>query len=397
MKLSKNAQSLTPEGAYAVLSEAQKLERAGKKIIHLEIGQPDFPTPDHISKAAINAIKSGKTKYTPPLGTYELRKVLAQNVTKKYGTSVNPEQIAITPSGKTAIFIALAAILNPGDEVIYPDPGFPTYKTLTQFFSGIPKPIELLEERGFSFNLKNLEKLINSKTRVLIINSPSNPTGGVIPSNDLKVIADLVKDKNIWVVSDDIYSETLYTKEPFASIYTYPKMKERTIILDSFSKTYAMTGWRLGYMVVPEKYIEKVDCLLTHTVGCTASFTQEAGIAAILGPAAGGERSRTKKPLFDMVKQFRIRRDYIVKALNEIPGITCQEPQGAFYVFPNIKSFKMSSKNLAKYLLNEAGVALLDGTAFGKFGEGYLRISYAADLKTLEKGINQIAKALKKA
>lgn len=387
MKLSKNAQSLTPEGAYAVLSQAQKLERSGKKIIHFEIGQPDFPTPNHITEAAIHALKSGKTKYTPPLGTYELRKVLAQNVTKKYGISVNPEQIAITPSGKTAIFIALAAILNPGDEVIYPDPGFPTYRSLTQFFGAIPKPIELLEERGFSFNLKKLEKLINSKTRVLIINSPSNPTGGVIPAHDLKVIADLVKETDLWVVSDDIYSETLYTKEPFASIYAYPKMKERTIILDSFSKTYAMTGWRLGYMVVPEKFIEKVDCLLTHTIGCTASFTQEAGIAAILG---------SEKPLFDMVKQFRIRRDYIVKALNEIPGITCQEPQGAFYVFPNIKSFKMSSKNLAKYLLNEAGVALLDGTAFGKFGEGYLRISYAADLKTLEKGITQIAKALKK-
>lgn len=387
MKLSIGAESLTPEGAYAVLSEAQKLERSGQTIIHLEIGQPDFATPDHITKAAIAALKRGMTKYTPPLGTYELRKVIAQKITEKRGVYVKPEQIAVTPSGKTAIFIAMAAVLNPGDEVIYPDPGFPTYKALTEFFGAVPRPVELLEERGFSFNLKKLEKSINKKTKLLIINSPSNPTGGVIPAEDLKAIASMVKDTKCWVVSDDIYSETLYTKEPFASIYTYPKMKERTIIVDSFSKTYAMTGWRLGYMVVPRNFIEKIDCLLTHTVGCTASFTQEAGIAAINGPT---------KPLTDMVREFRKRRDYIVKALNEIPGVVCPKPQGAFYVFPNIKSFGRSSKYIAKYLLNEAGVALLDGTAFGKFGEGYLRISYAADLNTLKNGVAKIAKALKK-
>lgn len=373
--------SLAPEGAYAVLFQAQELERAGKNIIHLEIGQPDFPTPKHIVEAAVQALRNGKTKYTPSLGIVPLRQCIASSLTSSHGKEVDYRQIAITPSGKTAIFAAMAAVVNPGDEVIYPDPGFPTYKTLIDFFGAKPVPVPLVEESHFSFDMAEFRRRLSKKTKLVILNSPSNPTGGVIPRKDLEEIADRIGGGGAWVLSDEMYRKILYINEPYTSIYSLPNMKSRTIIVDGFSKTYAMTGWRLGYLVAPTGIIVKIDYLLTHSVGCTASFTQEAGIAAI---------ESSQKQVTLMVSEFRKRRDFVVKTLNTIPGITCQIPDGAFYVFPNISSFKRTSKQLASYLLQKAGVALLDGTAFGMHGEGHLRLSYAADMKTLAEGLDRI-------
>ena len=372
--------SLAPEGAYAVLSQALELERAGKTIIHLEIGQPDFPTPKHIVEAAVQALRSGKTKYTPPLGIVQLRQSVAFSLISSHG-EVDYRQVAITPSGKTALFAAMTAVVNPGDEVIYPDPGFPTYKTLIEFFGAKPVPIPLVETNHFSFDMAVFRRRISRKTKLIILNSPSNPTGGVIPRKDLEEIADRIGGTSAWVLSDEMYKKILYVNEPYTSIYSLPNMKGRTIIVDGFSKTYAMTGWRLGYLVAPPSVIERIDYLLTHSVGCTASFTQEAGIAAI---------ESSQKQVTLMVSEFRKRRDFVVKTLNNIPGVTCQNPDGAFYVFPNVSSFHKSSKDIASHLLHYSGVALLDGTAFGKYGEGHLRLSYAADMKTLAKGLDRI-------
>ncbi len=378
---------LAPEGAYFMLTQATALERKGISIVHFEIGQPDYPTPAHIVEAGVRALHEGKTKYTPPLGIYELREAIATRITKSRGIKTVAEEVAVTPSGKTALFAAMAAVLNPRDEVLYPDPGFPTYRTLIDFLGAVGKPVPLRESRHFSFDLDVFARQITKKTKLVILNSPSNPTGGYIPRADIRRIASLVKKTNAWVMTDEMYSDLPYTDEPYASIYSEPGMKERTILVHGFSKTYAMTGWRLGYLVVPERIIHIIDYLLTHTVGCTASFTQEAGIAALQG---------TQKDVKTMVSSYHKRRDYIVRVLNEIPGIHCEVPQGAFYVFPNISSFGLSSQKLALYLLHEAHVALLPGTAFGSYGEGYVRISYATSMSQLKEGVRRIALALAK-
>ena len=385
MRLASRMHQLAPEGAFEVLAKAQELERQGRSIIHLEIGQPDFETPSHIADAGIRAIREGKTKYTPSLGIMPLRKSLAEYITKTRKVSANYSNIAVTPSCKTALFCALASIVEPADEVLYPDPGFAAYKILVQFFGGKPVPIPLVEERQFSFDMKIFKKKFSSRTKAIILNFPSNPTGTTIPPEDLEEIASLVKNSDCWIISDEIYSRILYTHEPFISIYSLPNMQKRTIIVDGFSKTYSMTGWRLGYMVIPENIIERIDNLLTHSVACTASFTQEAGLAALV---------KSQAPVVNMIKEFKKRRDFAVKELNSIKGVSCLTPQGAFYVFPNIKSFKKSSKEIASCLLQEAGVALLDGTAFGRYGEGYLRISYATDIKNLQEGLRKIKSAL---
>lgn len=385
--LSSSVNTLTPEGAYKVLSMAQKLERKGKKIIHLEIGQPDFDTPVHIQKKAIQAISKGQTKYTPPLGMMDIRESVQQYVRSTRNIRVGIDRIAITPSGKTAIFAVFASLINPGDEVIYPDPGFPTYRALIDYFGAVPKPIPLVEKNSFSFDIHAFKKALSKKTKLVIINSPSNPTGGVIPLHDLKTIAREVSKTKAFVMSDEMYSQMTYLDEQYTSIFTLPHMRNRTFVVDGFSKTYAMTGWRLGYMIMPPGFTEKVDCFLTHSVGCTASFTQIAGSHAL-----ESSQNSVKK----MMKEFRKRRDFTAHALNDIDRVTCQMPEGAFYVFPNITSFNKSSKYVAKYLLEQAGVALLDGTSFGEFGEGYLRISYATSIPVLKRGIKKIKKALGK-
>lgn len=387
MKLAKRMLELMPEGAFTVLNKAQKLERQGKKIIHFEIGQPDFPTSPHIVAAGIEALKMGKTKYTSSLGIYKLRKALAQHISKRSGVKTTINNIAVTPGCKTAIFCALASIIDPGDEVIYPDPGFPAYKSLINFFGGKAVAIPLVEENQFSFDMAKFKKNFSGKTKAIILNSPGNPTGTLIPLEDLREIAKLVEGTKTWIVSDEIYTRILYDTNSYTSIYSLPNMKERTIIADGYSKTYSMTGWRLGYLVVPESIIEKFDNLLVNAISCTAEFTQEAGVAAILD---------TQRSVDKMVAEFAKRRDFVINALNKISGVSCLKPQGAFYAFINIKSYKKSSEELASYILKDAGVALLPGTAFGKHGEGYLRLSYATSMKNLQEGIRRMKLSLMK-
>ncbi|OGK17804.1 hypothetical protein A2866_05490, partial [Candidatus Roizmanbacteria bacterium RIFCSPHIGHO2_01_FULL_39_8] len=371
----------------AVLNKATQLERKGKKIIHFEIGQPDFPTPKNISEAGIKAIRAGFTKYNPPLGILPLRLEIAKELNKTRKLNVTENNIAVTPSGKAAIFITMASVLEKGDEVIYPDPGFPTYHTLIDYFGSIKKPIPLVEKNNFSFDMKKFRKYFSKKTKLIILNSPSNPTGGLMPIEDLREIAETIKGTSCWVMTDEMYSKIVYDTAIYPSFYGLKGIQDQTILVDGFSKTYSMTGWRIGYMSCPKRIIDKIDYLLTHTVGCTATFTQMAVLE--------GMKSKQLQ-LKTMVKEFKKRRDFVVSELNRIKGVNCQIPLGAFYAFPNISSFKKSSRWLANYILENAGVALLDGTAFGTYGEGYFRISYAASLDNLREGIARIKKALLK-
>jgi len=372
---------LQPEGAYAVLAKANELENSEKRIIHLEIGQPDFQTFENISRAGSDAIMRGETRYTPSAGIPALKKEIAKYTGNRLNMKFSSEEVVVGPGAKPLLFFPMMALLEPGDEAIYPDPGFPSYRSIIETMGAKPVPIPLRESKNFSFDLEELEEKVNPNTRLLIINSPSNPTGGVIPENDLKKLADLAEKFDFWVLSDEIYTRLVYSGEPVASICQIPGMKKRTIIMDGFSKTYAMTGWRLGYGIMPEKLADKVGLLMTHSVGCTASFTQIAGIEALSGP---------QEQVEDVKATFKKRRDIIVDGLNAIPGITCLRPDGAFYVFPNIKSFGRSSEKIAELLLSEAGVALLPGTSFGENGEGYLRLCYATSIDEIEEALSKI-------
>lgn len=378
---------LEPEGAYEVLARAQKMEAAGREIIHLEIGQPDFQTYPNIALAGVRAITAGETRYTPSAGIPALKKAIADNTAARIGMALSAEQVVVGPGAKPLLFFPMMAILEEGDEVIYPDPGFPSYLAIIKAMGAVPVPIALKEEKDFSFDMEEFEKKVNSRTRLIIINAPSNPTGGIIPEADLAAIAEAAQRYDSWVLSDDIYTQLVYTPQPVKSIMTLPGMQERTIIMDGFSKTYAMTGWRLGYGIMPEKLAAKVGLLLTHSVGCTAAFTQIAGLEAIAGD---------QEQVARVCRIFRERRDLIVRGLNDIPGITCRQPAGAFYVFPNIKSFGLSSKEMANYLLQEAGVALLPGTSFGAMGEGYLRLTFTDSLEAITKALRLIREALAK-
>ncbi|MCK4765151.1 MAG: pyridoxal phosphate-dependent aminotransferase [Candidatus Aminicenantes bacterium] len=378
---------LEPEGAYEVLAKAQQLEAAGREIIHLEIGQPDFQTYPNIGMAGIRAIAAGETRYTPSAGIPALKKAIADNTGRRIGMEISPAQVVVGPGAKPLLFFPMMALLEPGDEVIYPDPGFPSYRAIIETMGATPVPIALKEEKDFSFDMAEFSEKVNDCTRLIIINAPSNPTGGIIPAADLEAIAAAAKKHDCWVLSDDIYTRLVYTDEPVKSILTFPGMAERTIIMDGFSKTYAMTGWRLGYGVMPEKLADVVGLLHTHSVGCTASFTQLAGIEALSGDQEQVARVRAV---------FLARRELIVKGLNDIPGITCRKPAGAFYVFPNVTSFGLSSKEMANYLLEKAGVALLPGTSFGPMGEGYLRLTFTNSTVAIEKALELIKEALSK-
>ena len=374
--------SLQAEGAYAVLARAQALEAQGRKILHLEIGQPDFPTFHNVSQAGIQAIQAGQTRYTSPAGMPPLRSTIAASVSKKLGLDISPARIVVGPGAKPGLFFPTLALVNPGDEVLYPDPGFPTYEAMIRVAGGVPIPIPLREEHQFSFDLAAFDARISDKTRLIILNSPANPTGGVIPLADLKHIAGQATRHNVWVMSDEIYGQLAYDGLHVPSIAALPGMLDRTIIVDGFSKTYAMTGWRLGYMVMPEPLAERVELLLTHSIGCTAAFTQIAGVAALTGP---------QDMVAENVAEYQRRRDHIVAGLNAIPGVSCQTPQGAFYVFPNIKSFGLTSKEVAARLIDEAGVAVLAGTDFGSGGEGYLRICYATSMDVIRESLEKMA------
>lgn len=384
MKVANQIAQLKPEGAYEVLSRSEELVKQGNDIIHLEIGQPDFPTPPHIVDAAVDALKSGKTKYTPPLGIMPLREAIALMITKTRNMPVFPTQIAVTPSGKNAIFTAMSLIIEPGSEVIYPNPSFPIYEVMTEYLGGIPKPIPLLEENSFSFDMRVFRKMFSKKTRLIILNSPSNPTGGVMPLKDLQEIADTIRGTDCWVITDEIYAQMVYGGKPYPSFYGLSGVQDQTILVDGLSKTYSMTGWRIGYLAAPEKFMKYIDYFLTHTVACTAMFTQIAAVAAYTGP---------QDACATMVQEFEARRNFIIPRLNSINGVICQKPEGAFYAFPNVKSFKKSSQWLSNYLLKH-GIAVLDGTSFGEYGEGYLRISYSNSMKNLEEGMRRLEKAL---
>jgi aspartate/methionine/tyrosine aminotransferase len=376
---------LKPEGAYQVLARANQLEAAGNEIIHLEIGQPDYATFENVSQAGIEAIRAGKTRYTPPAGMPSLREAIAADAGRRRGIQVHPDEVVVSPGGKPNLFFPTLALVEPGDEVIYPNPGFPTYEAMIKVAGGVPVAVPLLEQNQFSFDLDAFDKLINEKTRLIILNSPSNPTGGVIPPADLEHIAAQAERYGCWVMSDELYTRIVYDGMEALSIASLPGLKERTIIVDGFSKTYSMTGWRLGFGIMPKELAARVDLLLTHSIGSTAHFTQFAGLEAVTGP---------QDMVNVMVTEYQRRRDVIVDGLNAIPGFVCQVPQGAFYVFPNITGTGMGSTELANLILEKAGVALLPGNSFGSYGEGYLRLSYANSIENIRKGLDRIKSIL---
>jgi aspartate/methionine/tyrosine aminotransferase len=380
MRLAERMSRIGSESAFEVLAKARALERQGKSIIHLEIGEPDFPTPRHVIEAGQRALDEGWTKYGPTPGFPEFREAIAHYVSRTRGVRVDADNVCVVPGGKPIMYFTMMALLETGDEVIYPDPSFPIYESVIRFLGARPVPVPLLESRGFSFDLEALESRLSDRTRLLILNSPANPTGGVMSVEDVARIAELVRDRDLIVLSDEIYSRIWYEAEP-TSITRFDGMIQKTVILDGFSKTYSMTGWRLGYGVMPRWLADAVNLLTVNSNSCTASFTQRAGIAALEGP---------QDCVTAMVTEFRRRRDVMVRGLNEIPGIRCSLPAGAFYAFPNVTGTGMSSRALSDLLLNEAGVACLWGTAFGHHGDGYLRFSYANSMANILEAIERI-------
>ena len=380
MKLAERMTRIGTESAFEVLARARALEAQGRKIIHLEIGQPDFPTPRHIVEAGQRALDEGWTGYGPTPGFPDFRDAIAEYISRTRGISVSGRNVVVVPGGKPIMFFSMLAVLEPGDEVIYPNPGFPIYESMINFLGATPVPMPLVESRGFSFDLDTFEQKLSDRTRMVVLNSPANPTGGMIPRADLERMAAMLRDRDVLVLSDEIYSRICYGAAP-SSITQFDGMLDKTIILDGFSKTYSMTGWRLGYGVMPAWLADAVDKLMVNSNSCTASFTQRAGLAALQGPQDAVDA---------MVAEFRRRRDAIVAGLNRIPGFRCVLPEGAFYAFPNVTGTGMSSRELADLLLNEAGVACLSGTAFGSHGDGYLRFSYAASLENIDEALNRI-------
>lgn len=380
MKLAARMGRLGIETAFDVLVEARKLEAQGRSIIHLEIGEPDFQTPRHVIEAAQRALDEGWTHYGPPQGYPDLREAIAAEVSATRGIRAGAEHVCVVPGGKPIIFFPMLALVEDGDEVIYPNPGFPIYESMIRFAGGTPVAMPLVEERGFSFDLDLLRSKLTDRTKLLILNSPQNPTGGVIPRDDMETIANLVRDRDMMVLSDEIYSRIYYGERP-VSITEFPGMQEKTIILDGFSKAYAMTGWRMGYGVMPVWLVEAVNKLMVNSNSCTASFTQRAGIEALKGPQGAVEA---------MVAEFARRRAAFCAALNEVPGFRCALPGGAFYAFPNVRGTGMDSKELAGRLLQEAGVACLNGASFGEYGRGYIRFSYAASYEQLMQAAERI-------
>jgi aspartate/methionine/tyrosine aminotransferase len=387
MKLAERMSRLGTETAFDVLVRARALEAQGRKVIHLEIGEPDFATPRHIIEAAKKALDEGWTHYGPTQGYPDLREAIADYVSRTRNIRVGPEHVAVVPGGKPIIFFPMLALLEPGDEVLYPNPGFPIYESMIRFLGAVPVPLPLVEERGFALDLDLLRDRLSDRTRLLILNSPHNPTGGVLSRQDVEAIAEMVRDRDLMVLSDEIYSRIYYDEPPF-SIASVPGMLEKTIILDGFSKTYAMTGWRIGYGVMPTWLVAAVNRLMVNSNSCTASFTQRAALAALTGPQGDVDR---------MVAEFRRRRDAFCDGLNSLPGFRCARPQGAFYAFPNVQQTGFRSDELADRLLEEAGVACLSGTAFGAYGEGYLRFSYANSYENLMEALERIAAFLKQA
>jgi aspartate aminotransferase len=380
LRLASRMSRLGTETAFEVLNRARQLEKQGKEIIHLEIGEPDFDTPANVIEAGVDALHKGWTHYGPPAGLPDLRQTIADYVSRTRNVPVSSDEVVVVPGGKPIIFFTILALIDAGDEVIYPNPGFPIYESMINYSLGKAIPIPLREERDFSVDVKELASLITDRTKLIILNSPHNPTGGVLTRKDIFEVAEAIGDRNILVLSDEIYSRLIYDGEHF-SIMSVPGFKERTILLDGFSKTYAMTGWRLGYGVMRPDLAAPIARLATNSTSCTASFTQIAGIEALRGDQSSVEK---------MSAEFKRRRDAFVAGLNKIKGFSCRTPKGAFYTFPNITKTGWPSKKLADALLEEAGVACLSGTAFGEYGEGYLRFSVANSLENLDKALVRI-------
>ncbi len=386
MHLASRMSRLGTETAFEVLAQAKALEAQGKDIVHLEIGEPDFDTAGHIVEAAIQALQEGWHHYTPASGIPDLREAIAKEISVSRGIPVDPAEVVVTPGAKPIIFFSLLALVESGDEVIYPNPGFPIYQSMIECAGARPVPIPLREQLDFRLDVQELLQALTPQTRVVILNSPSNPTGSVLSPDDLDQLAEGLVERDVVVLSDEIYSHILYGGQ-HQSIASFPGMKERTIILDGFSKTYAMTGWRLGYGVMHPELAKQVEKLMINSNSCTAAFTQRAGVTALNADQAA---------VLKMVETFQARRDRVVTLLNEIEGISCRTPLGAFYVFPNVRDLGLKSSELERLLLHEAGVAALSGTAFGEYGEGYLRISYATSMEELNKGLQRIAETAKK-
>jgi aspartate aminotransferase len=385
IKLASAMSRLGTETAFEVLARARQLEAKGVEVVHLEIGEPDFDTPRNIVDAGCKALQEGFTHYGPSPGLPDLRAAIARKIASTRGIEVVPEQVVVVPGGKPIMFFLIMALAEPGAEVMYPDPGFPIYESMINYVGARAVPMPLLEAKRFRFDVDQFRRDVSDRTRLIIINSPANPTGGVLERGDLEAIAEVARERQIPVMSDEIYSEILYEGE-FTSISTLPGMKDLTIILDGFSKTYAMTGWRLGFGVFPLELVPHISRLVTNSVSCTATFIQKAGVEALEGPQ---DKAR------EYAAEFRRRRQVVVDGLNRIPGISCVMPAGAFYAFPNITGTGMTSKQFADTLLDEYGVAALAGTSFGKYGEGYLRLSYANSVPNIEKALERIERCVR--
>jgi aspartate/methionine/tyrosine aminotransferase len=374
---------LGTEGAFEVLAKARRLEATGKKIVHLEIGEPDFATPDNIVEAGISAMQHGYTHYTPASGIFEAREAVAGFVSRTLKTEVDPTEVVLVPGSKNVLLFTLLACIEPGDEVILPDPGYPAYASQVNFIGGVVKTVTLREESGFRMDLDELASLVTPKTRMLIVNTPQNPTGGVLTEEDVEFVCDLAHEHDLLVVSDEIYSQLVYGFH-HVSPMSLPGMRERTVLMDGLSKSYAMTGWRLGYAVAPKALAAKLDQLMINSSSCAAGFTQMAAIEALSAPESEHAVAR-------MVKVFEHRRNLVVDGLNKIPGMRCARPQGSFYVFPNIEGTGYDEHELADRLLAEAGVAVLPGTAFGHAGKGFIRLAYTQSEDELKLGLDRIA------
>lgn len=374
---------LNGESAFAILSKAKALEAQGMDVIHLEIGQPDFQTPSNIMEAADRAMANGCTGYSPTLGFNELRQAVADYVKKYKNVDAGLENVAIVPGGKPTMFFTMMTLVRPGDEVIYPNPGFPIYESCIKFAEGVPVPLPIIAENDFRLDIEKFKSLITPKTKLIIINSPGNPTGGVFEKEDILAMAEVLRDRpDIFILSDEIYDRLVFDGKTF-SIASLPEFRDRTLVLDGFSKSYSMTGWRIGYCVANEEIIKRFELLMVNSVSCTCSFTQMGALEALTGSQDSVDRMR---------EEFRKRRDWLVEALNNIDGIECRLPRGAFYAFPDISSFGLTSKEFADRLLNEEGVALAWGTSFGEYGEGHIRISYATSLENLKEAVKRIRK-----
>jgi aspartate/methionine/tyrosine aminotransferase len=380
LRLAGRTARLGTETAFEVLVKAKALEAQGRDIVHLEIGEPDFDTPGNIIDSGCDALRKGFTHYGPSAGMMELREIIAQHISDTRHVNVRPDEVVVVPGGKPIIFFSILALAEDGDEIIYPNPGFPIYESMINYAGAKAVPIRLREDLDFRLDVDELASLINDRTKLIILNSPQNPTGGVLEANDIERVAGAISDRNIMVLSDEIYSQLIFEGQHH-SIMSIDGMKERTILLDGFSKTYAMTGWRMGYGVMRVDLATHVARLMTNSNSCTASFTQIAGIEALRGPQESVDHMRD---------EFKKRRDVMVAGLNKVKGFSCQLPHGAFYVFPNITKTGWPSRKLADALLDEAGVAALSGTAFGKFGEGYLRFSIANSVENIEKALDRI-------